>query len=189
VVVAAYCSLLAFAFLTLRRSDAAFSRAARLAVWVCAAVAPVFSYFFVSPTLEGSRYVYLASAAWALLVADLIWQASEWAERQRPGLGWAGLALALAAIATLSSTFVLRGELRTWQRASQLRDTVLNEARRSIADGNCREVAFLQIPDAVEGAYVFRNGFPEAMRRDEQPLQGTERCLFRWDGQRFVELR
>ena len=181
-VVAGFCSLLAIAFLSLRRSDAAFSRGARLAFWVCAAVAPVFTYFFISPTLEGSRYVYLASAGWALLVADVIWRASDVAERATP---WP--ALALTAIATVSSTFVLRGELRTWQRASQLRDVVLAEARKSTGAADCGDVVFLDVPDSVEGAYVFRNGLPEAVGRGYgQPKPAGATCALQWDGERFV---
>jgi hypothetical protein len=182
IAVAGFCSLLAVALLTLRRGDAAFSRAARLAVWVCTAVAPVFTYFFVSPTLEGSRYVYLASAGWALLVADLIWWASDFAERATP---WPGLAL--AAIVTVSSTFVLRGELRTWQRASQLRDVVLAEARRSIGAADCWDVVFLDVPDSVEGAYVFRNGLREAVGGGQgQTKPAGVTCALQWDGERFV---
>ena len=53
--------LLVHASVTWRRSDDRARRDLRLALWVLASIAPVFNLFFVGPTLEGSRYLYLAS--------------------------------------------------------------------------------------------------------------------------------
>ena len=40
--------------------------AGSLALWVLLSIAPVYSMFDVSGTLQGSRYVYLASAGWSI---------------------------------------------------------------------------------------------------------------------------
>ena len=37
-----------------------------------ASVAPVYTFFFVSPLLEGARYLYLAECAWAIIVAHAL---------------------------------------------------------------------------------------------------------------------
>jgi hypothetical protein len=47
--------LLVHAFLSWRRSDARLHRDLRLACWVLLAVAPVFTFFFIGPQLEGYR--------------------------------------------------------------------------------------------------------------------------------------
>ncbi len=47
-------------------------RASALALSVLVSVAPVYSLFDVSPTLEGARYLYLPAAAWSILIAALL---------------------------------------------------------------------------------------------------------------------
>ena len=180
-VVSGFTLLLTFAFFAWRRDDADFRRAARLALWVCAAVAPVFSYFFISSTLEGSRYLYLPACGWALLVANLIWSVAGTKAWATP------LAATLTLVLLAGSTLLLRGELRVWHRASQLRDVVLAEARRSVAAADCGDVAFLDAPDSVEGAYVFRNGLREAVGRGQgQTKPAGATCELQWNGERFV---
>ena len=46
--------LLVHAFVAFCRSDDRSHRGLRLALWVLASIAPVFTLFFVGPTLEGS---------------------------------------------------------------------------------------------------------------------------------------
>ncbi len=173
--------LLTHAFLAWRRTDVPFRRAARLALWVLAAVAPVFTYFFVNAQLEGSRYLYLAECGWALLAADLMRTA---ADRVR----WRSLALAcVAGTAVLSSTITLEREIAVWRRAADLRDRVLAEARASIINNRCAAARFTHVPDSVVGAYVFRNGFREALGSPrDQATSTTVGCDFTWNGDRFV---
>jgi hypothetical protein len=149
--------LLVHAFLSWRRGDARLHRDIRLACWVLLAVAPVFTFFFISPQLEGSRYLYLAECGWALLAADLIVAMTDRLPRQSLAFGCA------IASAVLVSVLSVAREVGVWTQAADLRDRVLADARASIARQGCVEATFTGVPDSVDGAYVFRNGFPEAM--------------------------
>ena len=163
-----------------RRSDAPFDRAVRLTLWVLAAVAPVFTYFFVSPQLEGSRYLYLAECGWALLVADLLRTATagvRWRREAVAGIG--GAAIVLSAI-------TVEREIGIWTQAAGLRDRVLTEAHASILGGRCEMANFSNLPDSVAGAYVFRNGFKEALGARDGPVGAVAECDFTWNGLRFV---
>jgi hypothetical protein len=147
---------------------------------VLAAVAPVFTYFFISGQLEGARYVYLAECGWALLVAQLMRTTTDYVTQNT-------LALAcVAGAAIVTSSLTLEHELSVWRRAADLRDHVLNEAHGSILNGRCAVAHFSDVPDSVDGAYVFRNGFREALglRGDE----ASPECNFTWNGGRFLPI-
>ena len=180
VAVVALTLLLSHTFLTSRRTDVPFHRAVRLALWALAAVAPVFTYFFISPQLEGSRYVYLAECGWALLAADLMRTAAD-------RVAWRELAFVCATGAAIFvSTITLERELGIWRRAADLRDRVLTDARTSIVKGRCEVAHFVDVPDSVEGAYVFRNGFREALGSPAaDAARATAGCDFKWNGERF----
>ena len=173
--------LLTHAFLSWRRTDEPFHRAMRLTLWTVAAVAPVYTYFYVSERLEGARYLYLAECAWALLIADLMRMAADRMPRPSPALA------CIAAIAIAASSVTLERELGVWRRAADLRDRVFVQAQASISGAGCRTARFDAAPDSVDGAYVFRNGLPEAMgfpgSETARPAAG---CEFRWNGDRFV---
>lgn len=174
-------ALLLHAFFTWRRTDASFHRAIRLTLWVIAAVAPVFTLFFVDTTLEGARYVYLAQSGWALLLADLLSMAAR--RMPRPAVTFA----CMATLAVAISVVMLERELRVWARAALERDRVLAEARQSAAAAGCTTARFARVPESVDGAYVFRNGFPEAMRESGITLAATaSACDFIWSGQTFI---
>jgi hypothetical protein len=181
VAVVAVALLLTHALLTWQRRDPAFHRAARFALWVLAAVAPVFSYFYVSPLLEGSRYVYLAECGWALLITDLICTLTD-------RLSQRSLVFVCAVgILVVVSTITLEQELGVWRRAADLRDRVLTEAHLSIARGRCGAVRFADVPDSLDGAYVFRNGFQEALGSSTgSATRGKAECFFKWSGESFV---
>jgi hypothetical protein len=173
--------LLTRAFLSWRRTDEAFRRAARLALWTLAAVAPVYTYFYVSPRLEGARYLYLAECGWALLVADLMRGAANRVPKQ-------SLALACAAgTAIVASSITLERELDVWRRAADLRDRVVTEATALMNSVHCPSLQFGGLPDSVDGAYVFRNGFREALGFAGNDTTGAAAgCDFTWNGDRFV---
>ena len=149
--------LLTHAFLSWRGSDARLHRDLRLAGWVLVAVAPVFTFFFISPQLEGSRYLYLAECGWALLIADLVAAATD-----RMPARLAAFVCAIG-VAVVVSALSLEREIGVWARAADLRDRALAEAHAAIARQGCVEATFADVPDSVDGAYVFRNGFREAM--------------------------
>jgi hypothetical protein len=124
--------------------------ASALALWVFVGVAPVYSMFDVSGTLEGSRYVYLPAAGWSMLIAALLMPA-----RSRRGLGLVA-AVCVIGLAGVRMNFV------PWTSAARMRDEVLAAAARAKAAG-CTAIWIPNVPDAVHGAYVFRNGLAEAV--------------------------
>jgi hypothetical protein len=127
----------------------------RSAAWVLLAVAPVYSMFFVSADLQGSRYLYLPACGWAILLSVLLLDSSRAAPARLGLLMTAALALVWAGGTRL--------HLADWEEASRLRDRVLASADSHLSRTDCGEVHFTGIPDSVGGAYVFRNGLPEAI--------------------------
>jgi hypothetical protein len=174
--------LLVHACLTWRRSERRVRRDVRLSLWVLASVAPVFSFFFVGPTLEGSRYLYLAACAWTLVVADLIDAMSKRVQHRARVFG-----AAIAAIVVIFTVSVQR-EIGVWRQAAELRDHVLAGARRAIDREGCVQPIFSDVPDSVNGAYVFRNGFSEALAAPDLDDSRPD-CTFTWRGDGFARSR
>jgi hypothetical protein len=172
--------LLFAAFFAARRIEApAFLPGA--AAWILVAVLPVAPILFVAPDLQGSRYLYLAGPAWAALLCGV---AARVPARLRP--------FAAAALATLIavSAWGVRRHLEPWQAAGAAREAVLAAAAAERRLAGCRAISLAELPDTVDGAYVFRNGAPEAFARlgiDVQDAAPFE-CVFTWDAavQRFV---
>jgi hypothetical protein len=176
--------LVVHACLTWRRSEPRVQRDIRLALWVLASIAPVFTLFFVGPTLEGSRYLYLASCAWSLVIADLLASASD--RVSRPSVVFGG-AVAVIVLVFLMS---VQREIGIWQQAADLRDRVLTDAHAVRAKAGCPEATFANVPDSVDGAYVFRNGFPEAIGGPAlDPNDVSPGCRFTWAGAGFAPSR
>jgi hypothetical protein len=176
--------LVTHAFLTWRRSEPRVQRDVRLALWVLASIAPVFTLFFVGPTLEGARYLYLASCAWSLVIGDLLASVSDRVS-QRPAV-FGGAVAVIALVFTVS----LQREIGIWQQAADLRDRVLADARTVRDTAGCPGATFANVPDSVEGAYVFRNGFPEALADSTRdPADVRPGCSFTWTGGGFAPSR
>ncbi len=146
------------------------------ASWVLIGVAPLLSYFFISDTLQGSRYLYLPLVGWSILIAQL----SDGGENR----------YLRACGALLVGIMVLYGVAGTvrhqspWVAAAATRDAVLFEAQRAVASRRCETAAFVGIPDSEAGAYVFRNGFAEAaglagIRVVSSSAAGAD-CTFTW---------
>jgi hypothetical protein len=170
------------------RTPSQRTRAAGLwAAWVVISILPLFSYFYVSPDLQGSRYLYLGSVGWGISVAILVAAIVE-----RPGRAWKAVAAVMAAGLLVGGLTGSRVALGPWSEAARLRQQVVDAAARVVPAPACGSYAFDALPDAVEGAYVFRNGFTEAlaMRGGATPgvAAGDARpqCRFRWDGRGFV---
>jgi len=169
------------------RDSRAFRTAACLALWVLAAIAPTYAFFFVGGDLQGSRYTYLAEAGWAMLVASMLWPSS-------PAPGWRLAARAALALAMVGlSVGALRFHMRSWLDAAALRDQVLRSAADALRDGSCAPEDFLELPDSIDGAYVFRNGFREALflERGVAAVPGPRpdsTCALRWRGDRFEKV-
>src|SRR5947208_13140696 len=150
--------LAASSLLIWRRGDPRFARAVRLALWVIAAVAPVYSYFYVNTQLEGARYLYLAECGWTLLVVDLIWTVTG----ELPFDAFARPIIVTTMLVV--SMVTLRQELSVWIRGADLRDRVLAEARVALERARCSAPVFDKAPDSLDGIYVFRNGLREALQ-------------------------
>ena len=152
-------------------------------VWVILSVAPVYSLFFVSNTLEGSRYLYLPSAGWAVLLASAATLATSLPGRP---FRWA-----LCAVAALWAAGIY-AHVAPWRRAAAERDRILNSATTALA-ADCGPVAFVGATDNVSGAYVFRNGLAPALRRAGMrsvvDQAETAACVFTWTGATFVRTR
>jgi hypothetical protein len=128
--------------------------------------------------------VSLAACAWSILQAMLFMEtiSDRWRHPARVGL------VAIVVVSTVG----VRLHLVDWQEASRLRDTVLASAVDVIRSRHCRPTSFSNLPESVGGAYVFGNGFTEALAletgRLTRPLTAgpdDDRCSVRWDGKAF----
>jgi hypothetical protein len=141
--------------------------------WIIASVLPVFLFLFVGGDLQGARFLYLATPAWASFIAGIAFSMPS-----RPSR-W-----------TVASVFVLlllwgvsvRVHVKAWSDAAELRDRIVAAVKGDNELRQCRTVA-LKLPDNVRGAYVFRNGAPEALSREAglQVIEAADiRCRFVW---------
>jgi hypothetical protein len=160
-----------------RNRAASLLHVLRCAAWVLLAIGPVYAYFFISEHLEGSRYLYLATPAWVLLLTGLL--------RSALGARFRWRAAVAAILVVLVSALGVVANLRPWIAAAALRDAVLREARRAGHAADCRAFTFEGLPDSVDGAYIFRNGFDQALGPLPTSPSGLD-CTFRWRGSRFV---
>jgi hypothetical protein len=188
--------LLVAGFSSWHRREAAFSRAAALAAWVLLAVLPVFSLFHVSPTLEGSRYVYLPAAGFAMLLASLMGALA----RTTPGHSASTLIGVLFLVFAAPSVSALGAEIGRWNDAARLRDAILAQVAGNADLAGCRSFTASGLADNVEGAYVFRNGLVQALAprrggastgRPLEPARATpkapaEHCQLSWLGDRAI---
>jgi hypothetical protein len=159
-------------------------RAAAGLLCALTAVVPLGHYFYVAPDLEASRYLYLPLVGWCLFLADcLAGQPSAWTYRVS--------AVVLAALIAAGG-YGARLHQRPWLQAAALRDAILSQASVAIAESQCDVASFTGVPDKVSGAFVFRNGFREALARHLQFTAASDdstvvpACRFRWSDNRFV---
>ena len=153
------------------------------AAWVLVSILPVWPTFLVAADLQGSRYLYLAAVGWAALVASLV--ARDTAQRAR-AVDAAGIGAVLALI--LVGGYGVLLHLRPWTQAAAMRDEIEASARPDGWRRACATVSIAGMPDSIDGAYVFRNGAPEALRRDLQiravPAASPGACVFWWNAAR-----
>ena len=143
-------------------------------------VVPVFPILFVAPDLQQSRYLYMSAVGWAALIAVI-------ASRHRSN------ALHRVSLAAVSGLIAVDAygtlvHLGPWSEAALLRDRVEASALGSGMD-KCPTVILSNLPDSVRGAYVFRNGGPEAFARDLRMNavvgDAAGQCTFRWSESRL----
>lgn len=122
-----------------------------LCAWVLFSVLPVFTAMYVGPDLQGSRYLYLGTAPWALVLSSTA------NTRTRRGLATSALLLLLICVFASAS----RSSIAIWARAAAIREVAL--ARVIDAGRDCAALRVVNVPDSVDGAFVFRNGLQEAL--------------------------
>jgi hypothetical protein len=170
-------ALATIALLTWRTRSVSLRHALASAAWVLIGILPVFSLFYVGPSLEGSRYLYLSAAGFALLVPVLAGAAASqcpWALRA-PAFVAAMLVVALPVFPAF------RYEVRRWQEAARARDAILTRAAGEPALLRCESFVASAAADNVDGAFVFHNGLAQAL--GGAPA-GNERggCRVAWNG-------
>jgi hypothetical protein len=80
--------------------------------------------------------------------------------------------------------WAVRKEIEHWQDAASLRDRVMLALRADPAFSLCPALTLNGLPDNVRGAYVFRVGAPEAVRRatgKEIVAQAGRECRLTWN--------
>ena len=126
--------------------------------WCLLGTLPPITLFFVAPDLQGARYLYIATVGYAatLIVTASVGDATPAAIR----------IIVIAAIAVLVITGIcgVRWHLHPWSEAANLRDRVMAAAAADRRIQGCANPVFVDLPDTVRGAYVFRNGGEEALR-------------------------
>jgi hypothetical protein len=149
--------------------------------WILIGILPVFNVFFVSHDLQSSRYLYLSSVGWSVLLAALIAECSTNTVRFR----W--FAPVVMSVLVIASAFGVRMHVRPWVEAGNLRDRVGEQAIRHPEMQRCDSITLAGLPDTVRGAYVFRVGAAEEFKRilDVNTSVGDQPgpCSFRWEEQ------
>lgn len=170
-------ALILVAALSWRRQSPGLRRAIASGAWVVIAVLPVYSMFHVAANLEGSRYVYLPAAGFALLLASLVGAAA----RAVPGYLAAPTIGVLVVVLAGPSAAAIPDEVGRWHAAARTRDLVLAGLRSHPAAAECSSFQAEGPADNVDGAFVFRNGLSQALGHDPDKL-GPE-CAVEWDGE------
>ena len=145
-------------------------------------LAAVNTLFFITDDLLGSRYLYLGSAGWALMLATILKgeQDAPWVVRRLPAV----VLLVCWAVAT-------NAHVRLWKKAGAHREVILSAADKVVMSG-CRAPAVRGLPAVIAGVPLFLNGFPEAMS-ERQPTSrfhmdaaaaGVD-CRLAWTGLDF----
>ncbi|MBY0494297.1 MAG: hypothetical protein K2Y23_08770 [Cyanobacteria bacterium] len=142
------------------------------AAWILASVAPLTTMLFIADDLQNARYVYMASVAWSIVPVVLV-RAFR-------------LSRQLIVIAPLIALFLFATSAHqsAWTDAARERDRVLAAYRESGL--SCSPEGARGLPDHVRGAYVFRNGFADAVESMAVPAARNAACVLVWDGTRFT---
>ncbi len=167
-------AIVSYAFMAAGRtsSRALFGGAA----WMFATVLPVFPFIFIGPDLQNTRFLYSAAPGWACLIAAIASSANNQLVRRLTLSAAVGLLVIWAAAA--------RAHLAPWKSAAIARDQILEAAKSNRLMRACEAVAIAKLPDHIRGAYLFRNGAPEALSRAIQirvSADARPECRFVWD--------
>ncbi|MBF6614066.1 MAG: hypothetical protein IVW55_13135 [Chloroflexi bacterium] len=126
-------------------------------VWIAVVIAPVIPLTLAIADLQNNRFLYMAAAAYSVLVAALLYEAISVARRWRSAL------IALTALLLLLSISTTWLQLRPWHTATVQRESIDAEISRLIPlpqqprrGGMIWYVA--NQPDNYRGAYIERLG-------------------------------
>ena len=109
---------------------------------------------------EGGRFGYLPSVFFAGLVGLLIAAfLSRYADKKIPIVFGMGIFLAICGFLSCS----LITKTWQWHDASHLAATSLDQAARAVSSGQYDGFVIIGVPDTWHGAFVFRNGFRQAL--------------------------
>jgi hypothetical protein len=134
-----------------------------------ASVSPVAHLLLIGSDLEKSRYLYLPSAMFAILLAILV--------EGSPYKWWVAVAILVFQRAALEHN------LGAWEFAASKAES----ACATVAAAGEAQIAVVGLPDRLNGVYFFANGFPEcvAMRGSHAQLSATREpgiwSTFVWD--------
>ena len=133
--------------------------------------------------MENARYLYMGASFWAMALASMA------DARPLPtAVHVAGAALLAVTLGAFVAANLARQ--RAWIAAGELRDRVLADVTAVVRAEGCGRVTVGDLPDALGGVYVFRNGFAEAVEQAAGPLpRGGPECSGHWDGRRFELVR
>jgi hypothetical protein len=168
----------------LHAGDRRFTRVGvACSAWILIGILPVFHVFFISYDLQSSRYAYLPSVGWSVLLATVAADLSTIGARYRVTAQALIIALAIGAIVGV------RVHVQPWIEAARLRDRVELEAMRSDQMRRCDKIVLSNLPDNVRGAYVFRvdpvKEFERVLGISTSVGDEPGPCSFRWNGQGF----
>jgi hypothetical protein len=119
-----------------------------LTVW------PTLRIFFITPTLEGARFLYLPSLGASIILAALL--------TDQNGRGSPKKIYVVFPI-ILFFFFLMRNNV-AWNYASKVSDRMLRQALTVLNEFEIKEMVYVVgLPDNYKGAYIFRNGFSSAV--------------------------
>jgi hypothetical protein len=144
-----------------------------LVAWIIVSVAPLATMLFIADDLQGARYLYVGTVAWSVMIVVLV-------QRVQPALRLVAIVPLLVVFA-----FAARAHQSAWTAAAFERDRVLDAYRNSGLQ--CTPTEIRGLPDQIRGAYLFRNGVPEALASVRPPATANPPCVLVWDGVRFIQ--
>jgi hypothetical protein len=168
-----YVVLLTRFFIT--RAASSDRAAIAAAFWIPISVLPVFSFLYVGPDLQGSRFLYLAAVGWSGLICVIASASHVWQDKVVCALAAGGLVLTGAVGVT--------HHVGPWIEAGSLRGRIQHALRSNESMRRCSLIALTGLPDNVRGAYVFRNGIAEAIAmasNQELTTNAQPMCAFEW---------
>ncbi|MGE5245196.1 MAG: hypothetical protein ACM3SQ_13280 [Betaproteobacteria bacterium] len=170
-------------FLAGRHGTGVLRAAGAYAAFGLSATLPAITIFIVAPDLQQSRYVYLAAIGYAVVLVICA------ASVARTNTLLRAVAVAVLGVVLAINTTALRAQQRPWVEAGRLRDAVIRAFASDSRIHQCPSVVLSDLPDNYRGAYIFRNGAPEALASPPVVVVNSIEaapgpCSFAWNAER-----